>query len=237
MYIAYLDILGFKGALTRFGIARMGVLCSEIVSGIETAIYRDVLCSNSYMAGQFETVVISDSIVIMSANDTPSDLAILVKIVQRVLASSLLIGFPLRGIVVEGFSKSVKQVGEAQHGKCSCLMVFGRQIAGAFDKEKSQEWSGCVIDHGIYHDSILKLPACAILDKGDVVRCAVPQKGNHTEDCDVVNWAVGIELGADEVRKCFRRHSSEVVDERVLRKIENSMDFFGRFNTTRKGGS
>lgn len=254
VFVAYLDILGFKSYVLKNGIEKVQRDITELFSlGAQIAIAhisaarhnlsvieeekvsptRNITMPDGKQKSQvnlnvanINSILMFDSIVLWSNNDTESDLIDLLNVVRFMLHSHLFFGLPLRGAVSYGElyfqDLPVSAFSIIKH----TVLVSPAQIH-AMSLEKTQEWSGCVLDKSI----VAKCQEAEIdLDNNKsflVTKYPVPMKTGEMELYALI-W--GVKTSGKKI--CNVQESVKATwpmpegsNEAILNKIENTIKF------------
>jgi len=160
-FVAFLDILGFKKLVKNNSHSYLEEVYLNTLSGNIThalANGKYVLFSDNgqeYFTPDTREVsvnslLVSDSIVIWTDNDSMEAFVDMVSAVRSLMAISAFEGIPLRGAITLG--PITMHIGKIQSGKHNFQhTLFGKALVEAYSLEKKQQWSGCAI-----HDEAIK---------------------------------------------------------------------------------
>jgi hypothetical protein len=242
-FFAFLDILGFRELVRNNKHSDLVELYKRIVNyqvefhsqySEERAKAEKERLREYYKPNGLRLVNISDSIMLWTDNSREGALYEIVSAVKMILSISMSVGIPLRGAIVKGDVEILEQK--------DSLSIIGRGLVSAYEMESKQQWSGCVIDEGIFIflNSLNKVVANKktniSLEKADwlVKRHDVPLKidgKETTRELFAVNWAEGSTMSEEEIRNSFgmhnkRKNETERVKKSTENKIENTLEFW-----------
>jgi hypothetical protein len=149
-YFAFLDILGFQALVQKNGHDKLVDLYNKIfteqVGKVDNMLKRLAKSKSDrvgeqYTDAELRMVNISDSILIWTKHGQPSALFEIVFAVSTLLGISLVQGLPLRGCITRQKFTVLE--------KNSVTSIIGRGLVHAYNQEKIQQWSGCIIDDEI----------------------------------------------------------------------------------------
>lgn len=177
-------------------------------------------------------LTISDSIILSTAGNEFTDFMTLLATVRNLLARALYFGLPLRGAIAHGM---LTQDGEitSENPNIIHYQMLGLPIVKAAGLEKSQIWSGCVIDSTAAEKIGPKLMR---LDPVLLTLYKVPIKKEDKKIMPVVNWVQGIadndrpEIDAKKIRDAFSAHGKDI-DSDVEKIISNTIEFFNEMSS------
>ena len=250
-YIAFLDILGFKDLIennkldeieTLYDTLQKSVLFSFAVSNPEHRLKKKGEDLPSIGETNLNSLVISDSIIIWTDDDSQGSLLELLLAVKYFMYFSMQSGFPLRG----GISSGELIVKSGRHEKSpkfnSYTTLLGLSLTRAYIIESKSEWSGCILDEKCVEHFSNKLKSydskvadLEFFEKMDIIRSyEVPMKSGPVKKYYAINWTHfnGPRLTTTQVRKAFQSHNKSVTDWAVQNKIKNTLKFLA---DTKKG--
>jgi len=238
-YFAFLDILGFRELVKNNSHSDLVELYKRIVNyqvefyskfSEEEAKAEKERLQHYYEPSHLRLVNISDSIMLWTDNCKESSLYKIVSAVKMIMSISMSVGIPLRGAIVKGDVEILEQKGS--------LSIIGRGLVHAYEMESQQQWSGCIIEQGIFNylNSINKVVARnksnISIERADwlVKKHPVPFKGGN-RDLFTVNWADNINMTEEEIKNSFSMHNKRKDETKKLtasieNKIENTLKYF-----------
>lgn len=173
------------------------------------------------------SILMFDSIVLWSKDNSENDLIDLLAVIQFMLSSHLFFGLPLRGAVSYGelYFQDL-QISSGSVIKHSVL-VSPAQIY-AMSLEKNQEWSGCVLDEFV----VARCQEANIdLDNHksiSITKYPVPMKKGEM-DLYALIWGISTSgnkvCNVDEYVKATWPVPDGLGHEEILKKIENTIKF------------
>jgi len=251
-YIAFLDILGFKDLIENnklddieklYDTLQKSVLYSFAISNPEhKLINKGKVDLPSIKETNLNSLVISDSIIIWTDDDSQGSFFELILAVKYFMYFSMQSGFPLRG----GISSGELVVKNGRHEKSpkfnSYTTLLGLSLTRAYILESKSEWSGCIIDEKCVEHFTNKLKSydsntanLEFFEEMDIIRSyKVPMKSGPIKKYYTINWTHfnGPRLTASQVRRAFRTHNKSISDWSVENKIANTLKFLA---DTKKG--
>ena len=248
-YVAFLDVLGFKALVENNSHEELSRIYEKaLLGGMSFGLSNRQYATLNGPAGRVLTkdttavpvnsLIVSDSIIIWTKDDSRRSFQDIVSVVRGVLAHSCFEGLPLRGAISVGpVSWIESRLGSATHNIQSS--VFGIGLTRAYQLEKNQEWSGCVVAHESISrflektgfDSSIKLVEELGRDLG-ILEYLAPFKGHRTKMV-VVDWVNHPEVQARSlaVKKSFFQHAkvyrqNGIVDcSGIKHKLRNTLRF------------
>lgn len=236
-YLAFLDILGFSTLVRKNSHSALENLYDKIFT--ETVQKVDQMMKNiresrtakqgeDYHDSKIKIINISDSIVMWTDHGHPSALFEIVFATATLMGISLIQGLPLRGCITQQ-EFSVKE-------KENVTSIIGRGLVHAYNTEKIQAWSGCVVDEDIirYFRSIEKVirqwERPAPIERDHMVYeydIPISRDGKHTTHKGyAVNWSYPM-ITDKMIRESFDAHNKkdERPDSDTPTKVENTIKF------------
>jgi hypothetical protein len=238
-YLAFLDVLGFKELVKGNTHETLTDLYEKLfLTQVERtaekqrayAKSRSEKLGKNYTDSNLQFMSISDSILIWSEHGQPSALFEIVFAVSSLLGISMIQGLPLRGCITrQKFSVM---------SRTNTFSILGRGLIHAYDMERKQQWSGCVIDPEIinYFRSIEKIifnrdiPSQVETDKL-VFEYDIPFKcknasGICREKGYAINWSANV-ITDDIIRDAFNAHNKkdDKLDSNTPLKINETIRF------------
>lgn len=219
-YVAFLDILGFKEVVKHNSHSKLEKLYETIEDYVLKDIHLNGNLKNDLIDSTINCYLISDSIILWSNDKKSISFLHLAILVNRIMVGSFMADLPIRGGISSGAITNKKTtLGNT---------LFGKGLTNAYLLESKQEWSGCIIAHGII-DEILKenSDASKYIKRTPVfVKYNVPFKKEVNEDYWTLNWPLILVRDNDALRKMFEGKGKKSDKEDVLIKISNSIDFY-----------
>jgi len=198
-YVAFLDILGFKRIVCVHSHEHLKSVYQKfsetILHGLSNGKYvlskdGETECIGpDIRQATVNSLLVSDSILIWTDNNSAESFGNIVKAVRSLLAFSMIDGIPLRGAISIGPLSSIlnqwpTQTQNFQHS------LFGKAIVDAAEIEKKQEWSGCEISKTAiecYKSNCFD--GESLIEKKVVLSYPVPRKDQNMEiDGYVIDW-------------------------------------------------
>jgi hypothetical protein len=235
-YFAFLDVLGFSDFIRFNSHATIRDTYDALINTPVNA-YNEIRKSERPAAadsrgvddlfGDLQVINISDSIILWTENSKPEAITGLLHAVKLFMTISLKLGMPLRGAVSYGDI-------EVFRNKDSVSLV-GKPIVYAVDKEKAQQWSGCIVEPGIitYLQSYNKIyrgidvpPVIARRPKL-LIEYDVPVKNDgkiETKKGWAINWTDDKNITEKTIRDSFAAHNKKI--EKAGNKIDATVAFF-----------
>lgn len=250
-YVAFLDVLGFKALVennTHEELLRIydKALLGGITLGLSNRKYMIVngpdgrSFTNDTTAVPVNSLVVSDSVIIWSSDDSARSFNEVVSVVRGVIAHSHFNGLPLRGAISLGpVSWMDSRLGSATHNVQSS--VFGVGLTKAYQLEKDQDWAGCVVADESLRRFEERLGSRAsgktlleIRDSLGLIQYRIPFKTGPKE-MTAVDWVNHPEVGiySDNAGNAFIEHgkiTNEDDYEAIRKKVENTLTFVRHVN-------
>lgn len=238
-YFAFLDILGFSRLVRNNDHKTLVELYKALVT-FPVTFYDDFhhneqkqleeKLGEKFNQTGVRLVNISDSIMLWTNNSKEQSLIELLFAVKLLMSTSMSIGIPLRGSVVMGDIEVLEQK--------RSLSIVGRGLVHAYEMEKIQKWSGCMIDNGIFTflKSFQKVvmqrepPLCVEKLNRLIVEAEVPLN-EKTVKRYVINWADNMKMTDEEIRNSFAKFKKREKEDgkytgEIERKIVNTISFY-----------
>lgn len=142
VFVAFLDILGFKDLVERNTHEQLEDIYSQFFTSVEEnselfGLLSQILKNDKGISTTVQSVIISDSIVLWTTDDTIDNFNMLVMAVRLLIIRSFGEGIPLRGAITRGpLSVSTDK----------SVRIFGKALTRAYTLESQMELSGCIID-------------------------------------------------------------------------------------------
>jgi len=237
-YFAFLDILGFSALVRKNKHETLVQLYKDLFAAQvdhvgeklrALAEKRTERQGDAYTDSGLRMVNISDSILIWTTHGQPSALFEITTAVSTLLGVSLIQGLPLRGTITRQHFSVLDD-----H---AALSVVGMGLVHAYELEKKQRWSGCIVDPEIinYFRSIEKVlydrEAPSPIERHDMVyEYDIPIVGKDgqpaTEKGYAVDWS-NLNITDQMIRESFDAHLKK--DDRpgstTPDKIQNTINF------------
>lgn len=227
---AFFDILGFKSLLLNNEHDTITSLFTKLNNNANAITYELIDKSLSNPQDPFSKdffnlgiLSLSDSIVIWTHDNKPINLFNLLVYSNVLLSLTISEGFPLRGAISCG-DISILNHDETKYKSTN---LFGNGIVKAYNLEKIQDWSGCIIDSEVIKKvSLQELFNQSVIDKL-YIEYEVPLSQGRIEKVNVLNWPMYLtKITHQDVINSFSMHNKETSDWAVRRKIRNTVDFF-----------
>ncbi len=222
--LAFFDILGFTSLVKSTPLPDLASKYEKLLAIAETEIrpsnpaffktpQESFFPNHPYTLPYCERYIFSDSIILISDDETSESALKLMIYSWRLFQSFLAAGFPLRGVITYGdlyFHKSSN-------------IVLGTALTDAYKKEQDQDWIGAYIDSSVWE---------AHPDLTDDVRTPmsllgilfpeydIPLKSGKTEKIRSVNWRFNL-----VVRLGTRSLFPQMQLEEITRKQKNTLDY------------
>ncbi len=241
-YIAFLDILGFSDLINNNDSNTITNLFKQVFRGTLGKsffqLYKEELAN--YKLEKPSLVIVSDSIILWTKNDTLFDFIMISGFTSMVLRNAIETGIPLRGSIVHGsiaeltLDDIVSDLDYFQSNiNTKSSILIGKGIVNAYKLENIQNWSGCIIDNAcIDHFLTTDIKAHDFLKfmKNEHIHFtdySVPLKNSERRQYTVLNWTDALmrRLSDQEVKNSFCKHNKKNQDQRVKEKIENTVEF------------
>lgn len=238
-FVAMLDILGFSEVVRNVEPTRLEEIISELKSSMRLLHWEDNISH-----GIIESLMLSDTIIVWTIDDTALSLQHLVSVVSGVIFNAFSFdNLALRGAISvgEAYIFPDDQVSPTLMWN---KMVLGKAVIDAHEHEKCQEWAGCVIsnealDRARKNSSNAHFPMKK-WEKSNFVEYDVPIKKKCTQQHYAMNWMRTYFEGDDpqlkgitddEIREKFTSYNRDII--RVKDKFENTLKFIRYVESTR----
>lgn len=214
--VAFLDILGFKNMLGDMPLSELAQKYEGIISNInlfnkpfsrgdELSLFTDHSENQRWCIVN----VFSDSIILVSEDETEESCLKLLIYTWRLLQLTIASDMPVRG----GISYGDFYINEK-------LNVFlGEALTNAYTLEGRQEWVGVAIDSKL-SDTFPKIFNNKLYSSLLFPVYPVPLKGNTSKNLNVLNWRLN--LVAKQGTRLLFKESNELS---AKKKIENTLQF------------
>jgi hypothetical protein len=240
VYVAFLDILGFKDLVLNHSHEHLEALYLQKLSGT----VEHALSNGKYVLvndGETESLgpdirktpvnslLISDSILLWTDDCEAESFVQIVTAVRSLLAFSVIDGFRLRGAIVIGpLTVVLNQWPSKMHSFQHSL--FGRAIVDAVEAEKVQEWIGCTLSQDAIECYNRLERGESLIEKKVVVPYAIPLKEGKEMHGYVIDWANHPNAGIDfqTIEAAFAPTSGttrEEFEKIIKKKLENTLQF------------
>lgn len=245
-FICFLDILGFKDLVYKNKQSDLINIFKQFnfafVLSLSDTIKETIELENKIVIPNFENIktsslIVSDSIIIWTEDDSIYSLVDLIKKVGAVLKHSFYIGLPLRGAITHGdfyYEKTMLPTDTTNEFQ----MLVGKSLVIAYESEKKQEWAGCILDvscNDILESKLLneqKNAMQTLLEyltiKNYLIEYHVAVKKEGKNNLQTVNWVDKIVLGIlnmKQIKNHFAMHNKSIEEDSVIKKINNTEEY------------
>jgi len=240
-YIGFLDFLGFseivkynpKKFLEQIYSLCYNISLINISSKMKSGFFDGMPIGFADLSDVLVNMLFfSDSIIVWSENLSIDSFHKMLIVMSRFLINGFQSNFPIRGALTKGlFSYNPRR--EDTNLMVSGQLVYGPGLVAAFDLEKDQMWSGCVIDNDClrYYDELVKNKNTitnagidALLEHNWVVRYTAPFRKKNVESY-VINWNIDKNFDKLKIEEAFHDYNKPTDSESVKSKIKNTIDF------------
>lgn len=241
-YFAFLDIMGFRELVRNNSHLELVDLYKRLVN-FQVEFYEDYYKKEEKFRAEklgeyfiptgLRLVNISDSILFWTNDTKENSLFELSYAVKLLMSISMSIGIPLRGAIVKGDIEVLERE--------NSISIIGLALVQAYEKEASQNWSGCTVDNGIFKylrsikNVVLNQPRPHRFEKLDsiFVETEIPFKDQPRMGY-VINWADNTDFNDEQIRESFskynkRQNEPEDVTKSIDLKIQNTINFNNKF--------
>jgi hypothetical protein len=229
VYVAFLDVLGFKSLVANNTIDSLFHIYKEFLTTMD---FSKLFSDSSYKSDSLRNTIvdslfISDSLILWTEDFSQNSLFKLSGLVSMLIAESLLIGTPIRGAIDMGEIA----VGTSWTNKT----IVGKGLTNAYQSEESQEWAGCLVSERCLDQfnklSDLKgaLKENFLLDIDLLVRYPIPLKKKQHQTNIAVNWPYLLKkesLSKKIITESFLKFNKTSNDCGTRRKIRNTIKFY-----------
>lgn len=239
-YVAFLDILGFKTLARVNSHEHLKVIYQKFRDVIEHGLSNgkyvlfDVGMEKSIgpdiRQAKVNSLIVSDSILIWTDDNSPESFENIVKAVQSLLAFSVIDGIPLRGAIAIGsFTLALSQWPSHAHNFQHSL--YGRAIVEAAETERQQKWCGCEISAAaIECYKSIRLNRKSLFQKKVILQYTIPKEPDTPDAVGyVIDWVnhPEVAMNAEAITGAF---NPPVVPEpkeweKIKIKLENTLKF------------
>lgn len=233
-YVAFLDILGFKELVNRNGLEELLVLYQSVLEKglhMSLTVLEMAEVEKELPDSALRAMIISDSIMVWSENDSINSFVVITKAVQSMLYTSLALGMPLRGAISYGELEEIKV---SHKNALPAPILLGDGLTKAVDAEKKQKWSGCIVTlecinavkHGIIEANQYPVLKYLVLD-GALITYDVPLGKGEVKREYCINWPMTTrqgEIEPSDLRNKFLMHNKRHNDD-VEEKIMHTLAF------------
>ena len=209
--IAFLDILGFSDLVSNNDHATLLNLYKSLVeSPVKThnlLAENQKRIQNERFRGEvpfsgLRIVNISDSLILWIDNSKETSLLDLFSSVRTLMTVAIGMGIPLRGAITIGDFDVLENSGN--------ISIVGKALVNAYKIEKSQEWSGCIIDDEVFsrlreYEFIMKENGLIpVVERNPhlIIKYNIPYK-NEVKEGYAINWPMFDTLSEELIRKSF----------------------------------
>lgn len=239
-YVAFFDILGFRDLVTK---NTHEYLKKLYFNEFDFSISSSLSDVNASIIGPIEKAInsmtISDSIIFWTNSDSLESFFIIFRAASALMISSFSMGLPLRGAITIGEISISHGFYEYNQSSIKSSLI-GKPLVKAYEMEKQQNWSGCIIDDeciNLYLESIKKrnlseedpFGISNLINSKLILEYEVPLKENKFEKKYVINWTMGgifDHYKISEIEKAFSDHKKSTEREDVKIKIINTLEFY-----------
>jgi hypothetical protein len=160
----------------------------------------------------------------------------LITATRNLLNSSIEYGLPLRGAISAGYLFINPFEIKSQYMTFENV-IFGDSMVKAFNLEKNQIWSGCIIDPQLEdsEDQGIK----SFLSSGDMgkfyCRYDVPIRNNGCESLLALNWRNmdNDRFSEEIIRNSFSSFNKGTEQKDIQNKIDNTISFYNHLKNLR----
>jgi len=236
-FVAFLDLMGFKSLIENNKIDKLIELYK---SALEDTVYKTFSiweripeASDQYL--KINIIIISDSLIIWTENDDLNGFIKLVITVKNLLFSSIIKGLPLRGAICHGNLEMFETSFMKKHNLLSSPVILGNGLTKAYELERKQAWSGCVISNESiarfkeqYKPEFLTLDI--LLKEKIIISYPVPFYNKKEVTCEinhVINWPIFKQRKLEErfFANQFKEHG-KTIDKKVQGIIDQTIKFY-----------
>jgi hypothetical protein len=239
-FVCFLDILGFKDIVNKNSHEDVVNLFNKFKSILIFSLpdsmneLEENFVQPDYENIKTNSIVLSDSILIWTKDDSINSFYDLLQKVSRVLKGAFYEGFPLRGSIAhESFSFEKTNLPTNSHNEYQ--MLVGKALVRAYESEKIFEWSGCVIDESCKQalesevannqKNCIQSLSTFLTEEKILIEYQAPKKSGSIEKIFTVNWVDTVVISIknkNEIESKFECYNKTINDWDVNRKIENT---------------
>lgn len=225
VYVAFLDILGFKDLVERNTHEELEIIYAQFFNSVKEndelfEALSKILQGHKGINTTVQSIIISDSIVLWTKDDDINNFNMLVLAVRILIIKSFEIGIPLRGAITRGPLHVSTE---------NSIQIFGKSLTSAYTTESHMELSGCMIE-----DECMEyvLGICGeneifnnITSSNTIIQYLLPKKHGEVKNHYMINW---VSPSPDSyILESFSEHNKSINSWAVHIKIKNTSDFIG----------
>jgi hypothetical protein len=232
-FVLFADILGFKDLVRANSLIAVTQLIRHVIQdGCVRAVLRG---ADPNSATSLDVRIISDSIIIWTDSDEPTEFMNLVVAMRFLLALTFVQGVPLRGAITWG---ELDLVSDRAGRSIKTESVVGKALVDAYEAESVQEWSGgLVTEEAVRRYSMLVAPGTVQGTPGQkptidvmnglgwLVPFDIPTKHGAVRG-EAVGWPTVLneKVNRGAIRDSFGDHGKSI-NSGVEVKIQNTIRF------------
>lgn len=240
-FIAFLDILGFKDIVDNNSHEDLIKIFEDIIEKnyeftisllAKATVKEKDKVEESY---QINSMLVSDSLIFWTDNNSPMSLTYLILTVQQLLHYGIGKGIPLRGTITMGPLFFKKNTYNTNKENFSTILI-GKGFTDAYTNESKQNWSGCIITkecverfEKISSQKSGVMQFDFFLKKKILIKYNVPYKDGLFKNEYAIDWVNFHKKDCfteDKIRNSFSKHKKPVDKPEVESKILNTIKFF-----------
>ena len=244
VFLALLDILGFKDLIERNSHEEL----KEIFEVLIIPDYELTMTINAFKRSKIgnktiytpdrdnirlNSTLISDSLIFWTDNVSMKSFFWIIAAIRSLMSRSIAIGIPLRGAITIGPIYHQFGIYETDLTN-SYNILIGKSIVDAYNLEKRQNWSGCIIDKKCIEKYRSQIDAENLATVEDLItkkiicKYNVPFKNGRFSNEYVIDWVHSDKsiLKESHVQDSFSMHNKDIENPNTRRKITNTLKFY-----------
>jgi hypothetical protein len=218
--VALLDILGFRKLIARTPLQGLAERNERVIANAEATLQHPLmdlgkeptLFPGSNQTPLCQLHVFSDTVVLISHDDTDESCAKLLVYGWRVAQGLTAMGFPVRGAVSFG----------EMHSNPARHVFLGRALTEAYELEQAQDWAGIALSPSLDAKigAISRHPVFSRITDLIICEYDVPMKTGVRQRLQTLNWRFNL-----VVKKGTRSLFPDDGDPAVGTKVRNTLEY------------
>ncbi|PSL47364.1 hypothetical protein CLV51_102210 [Chitinophaga niastensis] len=245
-FIAYFDILGFKGFIDNNDKPHVDRYFSHIFRESQSALSGGRLIDGppgvvvpDVAQGRVNCMHISDSIIFWSIDNSEESFIDLVNVCYEFYWRCMQASFPIRGCMILGDIEFAPFTIPAANGATFYnSSMYGKGIIDAYLKGENQDWAGGYVDRSAIN-AVNPQTVQQLINEGKLILHPVPIKGQAPVEehafCIIQSGLNDIAYSnmVRSIENTFHRHlNGNDLHPSVQRKLDNTIVFLDRFRET-----
>ncbi len=253
VYLAFLDILGFKELIEKNTSEEIEGLFMRLVpfittSGLSQGKTREWkengqgYFANDLSDNNINALIISDSIILWTKDSTMKSFFELILALTTIMWNGIFTGLPLRGAVTVGSLFTKQLVYPGNNADVSGQIILGKALAKSYSYSQMHNWHGCVIHpecinhyNQLYSQHPNRTDLVSIqnlIEFGLLGIYKTPLKNGRKKKEYVLRWVSPVtkKMHKDHIKFSFSMHKKNISSKDVKRKIKNTQEFLKFYN-------